>query len=143
MSSKTFKTDISKITEQVADRLDEFLLEFSQDIAEHVVKISPVDTGFFRASWTAALNNIDTTTTSDQPREDRTPGGEEKNGSQAQTEALNRITLNILGVEGGDTVYLSNNVDYGEQIEARTGIVKDTVSNATKFAEDAANRVKV
>lgn len=133
-----FEIDIQKWIKKVSDNVDNFMLEFTQDLAEEVVTNTPVDTGFLRASWTANTNSPDLSSI-----------GAETNGNEgaATTASLSRITANLIGVQGGDIVYYTNNAEYGAHVEFGTsrqagqGFVRDAVAKAETLANNAAKRV--
>lgn len=140
-----FTIDISRWTEKVENNLDKFMLEFTQDLAEEVIKNTPVDTGFLRASWTANIGSPDTATRGRYAG--AKGGGEAVNGGSALSEASTRITANLLGVKGGDTVYYTNNagygayVEFGTQFQAGQGFVRNAVNKAPTLARNVARRV--
>lgn len=133
-----FSVDISKWAKKTEKNIDRFMLEFTQDLAEEVVTNTPVDTGFLRASWTATVNIPDISTEGAQT------GG---NAEQASSQALTRMTANLIGVKGGDTVYYTNNANYGIFVEYGTSrfegraFVRNAVSKAGTLAKNAARRV--
>lgn len=111
MASKQFEIDIDKFIKKAGDRADAFMLVYTQDIAEKVIENSPVDLGYFRASWDADIGGISLFERERIPRDQGISGG------QAQAEAFNRISLKLKNVKAGDIVYIHNNVRYGEALE--------------------------
>ena len=137
MAGNEFSVDIQKWIKKVDKNIGAFMLEFTQDLAEDVVTHSPVDTGYFRSSWTAKIGSPDFTK------------GNETGGdtNSATTQSMTRIVANLIGVKGGDVVYISNNVDYGIYLEyghskkAPNGMVREAISRAPSYAEKAARKV--
>jgi HK97 gp10 family phage protein len=136
--SNQFCIDISRWTKKVEQNLDRFMLEFSQDLAEEVIVNTPVDTGFLRASWTANIGSPDTKTV-----------GSETGGSESASisQSLSRVSAKLIGVKGGDTVYFTNNAEYGAYVEFGTqfqagqGFVRNAVNKSATLARNAAKRI--
>lgn len=131
-----FEIDIDKFIKKAGKQADRFLLEFTQDLAESVVMKTPVDTGFLRSSWTARLNEPDQAVT-----------GITGSESQATQHSMNKISLNLSNVKGGDIIYISNNANYAAYVEFGTSqfagrnFVRSTVSNADTIAREALKKV--
>lgn len=143
-TTSEFSLDISKFVKKAEDRLDAFMLEFTQQIAKAVVEGSPVDTGHFRRSWNA---NIGSPILTDPGLNiEKTKYGE----SSATTTAMTQIVTSLLGVKGGDIVYITNNVKYGPMIEfegwsstkAPNGVVQPVISRVDNIATAALAKVK-
>jgi hypothetical protein len=75
--------------------------EIAGTIFRAAVKLSPVDTGAFRASWRVSFN---------EPREDVTDG---RSGNAIRGAAFRWPK----GFNLGDTVIISNNQPYAEELE--------------------------
>lgn len=139
-----FSIQVNEWVTKTKGNFDKFMLEFTQDIAEEVIKLSPVDTGFFRSSWTANIGRADIAFNAGG----RPEGFERISEQQAATESLSRITLNLAGIKGGNTVYITNNVEYGPKLEAGfskkapSGMIGPTVNRANTIANKVISRLK-
>lgn len=133
-----FSVEIANFVKKTKDREARFIREFSQDLAEEVIKETPVQTGFLRSSWSAAIGAPDTGQvgikgTIESPSD---PSG-----------AFSRIALNLLGVKGGDTIFISNNAEYAPHVEygtsrmAARAFVRRTLARANQIALNAFRRV--
>lgn len=129
-----FSIDIQKFIKKAGDNVDRFMLEFTQDLYQEVVERSPVKTGFFKASWQPSIN---------------APVIGPDRGDQDATYAQTNFTANLIGVKGGDIVYISNNAVYGPRLEygwspqAPQGMVRVTRAKAPSIAKKALARIKV
>ena len=125
---KEFSSDISKWIKKVDKNVDAFMLEFTQKLGEEVIKATPVDTGYLRASWTANIGSPDTSYKPD---------------SIVNPEIISKL----IGVKGGDTIYYNNNAGYGAYVEFGTSrmeprnFVKNTLLKADSIARRAARKV--
>lgn len=124
--AETFDVQIARWVEKAKGRVREFCVEFVQDLNEEVVRATPVDTGFLRASWWGSIG---------APVENA--GG----GSVAQ---MNLVATTIVP---GDVYYVMNGaayarfVEYGTARMAPRAFVRGTVARADAIAEAAARRV--
>lgn len=136
-----FEVDIDKFVSKTNKKLDEFVLEFTQDIAEKVVTRSPVDTGFFRSNWRIGIG------APSRESKDEKPEGFEAGEAVATQTSLGAITPKLIGAGAGDVIYINNNADYGERLEyghssqAPSGMVRITVAEAPSIARSVARRL--
>lgn len=134
-SQYEFERDVSKWVRQAGYRADAFMSLLVQLTGKELVKISPVDTGFFRASWTAAVNSEDNTTMGGY--EGPKGGGESVNGAPATGIANQRILMVAKNAKAGDFVTLSNNAKYGEFLEDRYQLTRVVASKIPMIAKEA------
>ena len=130
-----FAADISKWVKKAKDRNDAFVAEFTQDVAEEVVRLSPVDTGFFRNAWVGEIGT---------PNLDYLP-----DASQVSPSGVNPdIAIILSNARAGDVVYINNNAPYANRLEygysdqAPNGMVRITVAKADSIARNALRKVK-
>jgi hypothetical protein len=127
--------NFQRFAEQAGVELRTFMQEFGQDLAERLIVNTPVDTGFLRGSWTAALNRPPALGVS--TREDK--GG-------MHTVATMNLVLSTMSP--GDTVYMVNgaryarHVEYGTSKMAARGFVRKTVAQAPSIAQQTKARIK-
>lgn len=93
----TFTLDMQRFVDKVKGNIEEFLVEFTQDVAEAVVRDTPVDTGFLRGSWWANIGSWAAG-----------PGAPDKGGGTV----IARMNLVILDFKPGDVIYLLNGANY-------------------------------
>jgi hypothetical protein len=138
--SEQFSISIDKFVKKAQGNTDRFMLEFTQDIAENVVTKSPVDTGFFRSNWKANIGSVEI-------GPERKPKDFNLGASAATSQALGNITANLIGVDGGDVVYITNNADYARKLEygwsnqAPEGMVRITIAKAPSIAREVLKRI--
>lgn len=112
-----FKADLSKWATQFSLDMDALARQVSQEIAFNVVKDTPVDTGFLRASWQPSLNAPDVS----------------KGGDPAS-----KIGLVVTNIKAGDKFWMTNNASYAEFVEfgrSRMAGRFFTTKNVTRFPE--------
>lgn len=148
--AQDFEKEVDVFIGSALGKIDKFLFEFSQELSLDIIQGTPVDTGFLRASWTASVNVQDSTTTASfaGPK----GGGEAVNGPAATEEASKRIANNLSGVAGGDSVYISNNVEYGPEQEFGSerfdvpfggrAFVRGAVNDADRIAQETLAKIK-
>lgn len=98
-----FSLDIEKFVERTKGRLEEFTVEFIQDLNEAIIRGTPVDTGNLRASWWAALNG----------RPPALGGGSDKSGATT----IARLNLTAATIRLGDVYYMTNGAAYAMRVE--------------------------
>lgn len=141
--TRQFEIDIAAFVKKTEKKLDSFMLEFTQDLAEEVIKATPVDTGFLRGSWFANIGSPDVNYLGSFKGPE---GGKEAiNGQPAMMQAINTITLKLKDVKAGHVIYYTNNVQYGPNVEfgsyRSSGFVRRTVARAKSIAEEALRKV--
>jgi hypothetical protein len=113
--------------------LETFAKEVTQELAEEVIKRTPVDTGFLRGSWFSALNTATGFFSGAADKGGRTTAGQ--------------VKLKISQLKIGDTVYVLNGARYAAIVETGTskqapnGFVRTTVNDARAIAERVARRL--
>lgn len=127
--------NIQALAKAVNVRLETFVQEVLNDVAETVVMRTPVDTGFLRGSWFASL---------DGPQ----GGSSVKDPGGAAT--LGRMSVSLNGVKPGDKVWFVNQANYAYHVENGTsrmaprGFVKSTINDVPliirRTAQKLANR---
>lgn len=118
MATSSFSLNIAKFVEKTKTKADLVLKSVGFEALSAVVVRSPVDTGFFRASWRVGINDVDLSTP----------------GSPGRTKAERDAVRSVLGAGGGvaavgtgaakiaeakfgDTINITNNVEYAEALE--------------------------
>ena len=99
-----FALDVEKFTRQTKGRLEEFTVEFIQDLNEEIVLRTPVDTGFLRASWWSALNA--------RPGAGAAPGND-----KAGALTVAKLNLTAASIRLGDTYFMTNGAAYAMRLE--------------------------
>jgi hypothetical protein len=135
-----FFLDIEKYAAETKGRLDEFVSEVVQDIAEDIIRNSPVDTGFFRASWHANLNELPGIGLVNPAPADRVRAA-------AGKDPMASIIFAAKDIKAGDVFYMMNAAVYAVHLEFGTSrmapraIVRSTLARADAIAAAAAQRV--
>lgn len=114
----SFSTSINAFVKRTKVRADLVVRKLAMEALQGVVQMSPVDTGRFRGSWRVGLNQVDGST-SVAIGEQSVAGSKYRkaNGSQATAQALSAGSPQIAAAKWGDTVYITNNVEYAEPLE--------------------------
>ena len=129
------KIDFEALALNARVKIETFMHEFGQSLAEQAVTNTPVDTGFLRGSWYARLND---------PVGGTSAAQNDKSGAMTIAE----INLVVGAMSAGDTVYLVNGakyarfVEYGTSRMAPRGFVRKTVAQAPRIAEETMMRIK-
>lgn len=97
---RTFRLNLSKWADATQEKLDAVVRQTCQEMALNVVRDTPVDTGFLRASWQPSIG---------KPAENA-PGA----GSPGT------VSLVASQMEAGQTFYMINNAEYGPFVEFGT-----------------------
>jgi len=130
--TKDFTKTIESFVDKAKGRTKAFAAEFIQDVNEAVVRGTPVDTGFLRGSWFAALNG--------DPSGD---GAADKTGGSA----IARLNLVASGITLGDVFVAQNGAAYAGFVHNGTSKmaprpwVTAVLDRADSIAETAARRV--
>lgn len=103
MAVGEFSLNVDKFVAETKGRLEEFCVEFVQDLNEQIVRNTPVDLGNLRAHWWSALNT--------RPP---SPGGA-ADPSGASTIA--RLNLVGAALKPGDTYFMINGAAYAMRLE--------------------------
>lgn len=121
----SFAGDIKKFAEKTKLRLDQVHRKVVFDLANSVVKMSPVDTGRFRNNWQIAEGAANTTTT-------KTTG-----------DPTHRLQGYAKTVSLGGVVYITNSLpyaiplEYGWSQQAPNGMVRVTVRDYEQYIANA------
>ena len=124
MSSWSIPLD--KFAQRAGARLEDVARKVTLDLFSSVVRLSPVDTGRFRANWNVSYGTPDLTVT------------ESTQQGRGATEAAKALTLPVGGV-----LYLANALPYSLRLEngwskqAPTGMVKLSVQNFNDYIKAA------
>ncbi|KFE50143.1 HK97 gp10 family phage protein [Pseudomonas syringae] len=114
----SFSEVLSQFADQSKDSMDEIFRSVVIEIGSSVVRLSPVDTGAFRGSWTF---------TADTPSNE-IPTTLDKSGH----ETIARIVAGVQHLTFGQTAYLVSNLpyaialEYGHSQQALAGMVRIT-----------------
>ena len=103
MPVSEFSLDAEKFAKIVKGRLEEFTVEFVQDLNEHIVMATPVQFGNLRAHWWSALNS----------KPNATVGGTDKQGAAT----IARLNLSAVSIQPGDVYFMTNGAAYAMRIE--------------------------
>lgn len=135
-----FQADVEKWKKQLADKSDQLIRELCLTIAQNIIvggaysPGTPVDTGYARASWYVAIN-VET-------------GSQQVVGLTSKgQEALDNITLQLMGVKTGDVIYLLSNTVYMQRLEfgwsqqAPSGMVRMTMAAGQHIIDSIASRL--
>lgn len=105
MSAKVFRAKIEGWKNATKAQIEGIARQTCMEMAERVVRATPVDTGFLRGSWQPALNDVK-----------NEPGAPDPAGAQAIAEVM------AVGnaVKPGDRFYMTNNASYAGFVEYGT-----------------------
>ena len=129
----TFELDLRRFKKKIEGRAKLVVQKVALDIDKGVVLQTPVDTGRARGGWNVGINNVNLSDT-----------GEDKSG--AKTIAENEST--ITRADHSDAIFISNNVDYIEELEkgssdqAPQGMVAKTLRRFPQIVRKATNEAK-
>lgn len=105
MSAKVFRAKIEGWKNATKAQIEGIARQTCMEMAERVVRATPVDTGFLRGSWQPAINEPQT-----------------KDGSPDPTGVQSIATVMAVGnqVKPGDHFYMLNNASYAKFVEFGT-----------------------
>lgn len=141
MATQDFTLDLDAFVAKAKGRMNEFLIEFLQDLNEQVVRATPVDTGFLRGSWFASIGAPSVSGGALDP---------------AGAGAVARMNLVASGIVVGQAYYAMNGAAYAARVEygfvgkdklgrqfnqPPRAFVRSTMARAQIIAEAAAVRV--
>lgn len=137
--AQEFNVNVDGWAQKVRGRMERFMREFAQDLAQKVVTETPVDTGFLRSSWWLSLD--DPQAPDNVGREFGGTSGARKNAASAA--ALGNINLRVQGYRIGQTIYIVNGARYARKIENHPngGMVAKAMQDAHQIGDAAALRV--
>jgi hypothetical protein len=132
--NQRFRANVTKRLKHVEAHVETLVQKTLIDMASSVVRMSPVDTGRFRANWVFGRGAYNPTTT-----EAIDKSGKPVLPKSATTQTTDRLTHDInAGVKIGQTeiVYITNSLPYAYRLEyegwsgqAPAGMVRVTVAN--------------
>lgn len=99
-----FSLDIEKFVERTKGRLEEFTVEFIQDLNEQIVYATPVIDGNLRASWWSSLNT-------------RPAAPASAKGDKSGAVTIARLNLTAATIRLGDVYYMTNGAAYAMRVE--------------------------
>lgn len=132
VETSQFMADIQRFVKVSKKKTEVFAIEFIQDLNEAVVRATPVDTGFLRGSWYAALGAAPTGAGPPDP------------GGQGSVARMNLVAANV---RLGDVYYAANGAKYAAAVEYGTSrmhpraYVRATLARADSIAQATALRL--
>lgn len=99
----SFSQDLNKATLNLAGYAEEMVRGTLFSLANRIIKESPVDTGRFRGNWQASLNT---------PKQ-----GKLQRLDKSGASAINDMSSVVMGLNMGQTFYLTNNLPYARRLE--------------------------
>jgi len=137
--AQEFNISVDRWSEKVKGRMERFMREFAQDLAQRIVTETPVDTGFLRSSWWLSLNDP---SAPDNAGEEFS-GGKQARENGASAKALSTINLRVQDYKIGQTIYIVNGARYARRMENHPngGMVAKATQDATQIGDAAALRV--
>lgn len=126
-NGQTFRLDLSKWAAATQDKLDALVRQTCQEMAERVVRDTPVDTGFLRGSWQPSIGS---------PSEGTGPG-------------VGAVSVVAAQMEAGQRFFMINNASYARYVEYGTSrmapryFVRDNVGRFQSIADKYARQLKV
>jgi hypothetical protein len=142
MPVSEFSLNADKFAETVKGRLEEFTIEFVQDLNEQIVRSTPVKFGNLRAHWWSAVN----------AKPNASAGGADKQGAAT----IAKLNLSSAAIKPGDVYFMTNGAAYAMRIEfgfvgtdklgrrynqAPRAFVRKVLARADKIAAKTAARV--
>lgn len=126
---RTFQDRIDAFKIEVVDEAESMVRRIAFAVDTAVVRMSPVDTGRFRANWQVSLNVEATGTV------EHIPGVAGSTGGQNTQKALNQLAKVTKDYKLGDTIYIINNIVYGPRLN--DGHSKQAPKNFVQVAVQA------
>jgi len=105
MSAKVFRAKIEGWKNATKAQIEGIARQTCMEMAERVVRATPVDTGFLRGSWQPALN---------------TPATKEGSPDPTGVQAIATVMAVGNQVKPGDHFYMLNNASYAKFVEFGT-----------------------
>ena len=123
--NRAFRAGVKRQVEVTKEVAEQLVRKTLIDMSAKIVKMSPVDTGRFRANWQFGRGAFNPTTT-----EETDPGG------SATQQRLMRAINEGVKLGQSDVVYITNSLPYAFRLEyegwsaqAPAGMVRVTVAN--------------
>jgi hypothetical protein len=133
---KSFQADIRQFAENLQLDVITVMRKLALDALNGTVRRTPVDTGRLRASWRVGLNSPDTSTVS--PEE--SPGGSP--GAPADGKQVGDALSKMSSVKIGDSIHISNSVEYAPFVEEDSHMLADTFTELTSQLDKAIRSTK-
>lgn len=140
VETKTFHAHLERFAVKAKGRMEALAREFCSDLAEEVVRETPVITGFLRNSWHASINAAPA-----HAGQDITAATGK--GDVARVVMTGNGPAVANSIKLGDVFYFTNGasyavfVEYGTSKMAPRSFVRRTVARAPQIAEAAAHRI--
>lgn len=140
MTDLSFAAQVDAWTKETRRRMLAVFHKSAEKVSERVVRKTPVDTGFLRASWAGSLNGIPTIRPGHRPSKDA------KQGSYAYDSGP--INLVIRSVPLGGTIYMgfaaeyAPHVEYGARGRAGRGMVRLAAQQWPRIVDEAIAEAK-
>lgn len=131
---REFKAQLGRWAQAAGDKLDALVRQSAYEIAENVVRDTPVDTGFLRGNWQPSIG---------------APQAIEKAPDPSGAGVVADIGLVFAQAKAGDRVYFLNNTEYGPFVENGTSkvpgryFVADNVKRWPVVVEKIAQELKL
>lgn len=126
---------IEELAKKANRKIETVFHEVVQDLAFEVIKATPWETGFLRASWFPSINDPG-----------KIPDGVTADPSGSF--AISRIAAEVVNAKVGDTIYILNGANYAKFVEFGTSrmapraFVRGTVNRAPQIAKRTVERIK-
>lgn len=113
MPASGFSKKVALFAEKVGLSQNTIVRKIALDGYAHAVKVSPVDTGRFRASWRVGVTQLDTSV---EPARKKKSGPEHDAPATPKEVASAQRKLNKAKA-GGGAIFISNNLPYAKRLE--------------------------
>jgi hypothetical protein len=128
----SFAKDLDKISLNLKGYAEEMVRGTLFALSSRIIKESPVNTGRFRGNWQASLN---------APKQ-----GKMQRLDKSGAGAINDMSSVVMGLNMGQTFYLTNNLPYARRLEygyskqAPSGMLRINVMRVQSELEKARKR---
>ena len=133
---KSFKADVRQFAENLQLDILTVMRKLALDALNGTIRRTPVDTGRLRASWRVNLNSPDTGTVAPEAA----PGGSP--GAPADAQQVNEALGKMKALKIGDSIHISNSVEYAEFVEEDSHMLADTFTELTTQLDQAVRSSK-
>lgn len=133
-AGRQFNAQLGEWAKAAGEKLDALVRQSAYEIAENIVKDTPVDTGFLRGNWQPSIGEPDA------PTKPADPTG---------ANVLSEVGISFAGIKAGDKVYFLNNTEYGPIVEFGSSkapgrfFVTDNVKRWPVVVEKIAQELKI
>jgi hypothetical protein len=113
----SFKADLNRFAESIDAKVQDAIRRIVIELFNRFTFENPVDTGYSQSNWRISINEPDTTVSNPPTSQERDANKGKKgwinNALGADlSEIVGLTTIGIGRVESGDSVYVTNSVDY-------------------------------